>query len=108
MAGGENKRSKYRLPRLRKVAEILHERGVEPVSAICDVLPELDPSMRARTLLALTEFVHPKLGRVEVAGDPDSPLQHEHTHKLSDAAQRVIDELAGAGKAPRASETVPR
>lgn len=33
--------------------------------------------MRARTLLALSEFVHPKLGRVEQTGAQGGPLQHQ-------------------------------
>lgn len=61
---------------LRSVATVLQERGLDPIGAICDVLPELDPSMKVRTLLSLAEFVHPKLGRVEVAGDRDNPVQH--------------------------------
>jgi hypothetical protein len=61
---------------LRSVVTVLQERGLDPIAAICDVLPELDPSMKVRTLLSLAEFVHPKLGRVEVAGDQDAPVQH--------------------------------
>lgn len=40
--GTEDKRSANRKINLRSVAEILTERGLEPIGAICDVLPELD------------------------------------------------------------------
>lgn len=68
MSGSEPKSSTRKL-RLREVAEILHERGVEPIAAICDVLPELQPAFRAKTLLSLAEFIYPKLGRTEHVGD---------------------------------------
>ena len=74
--GTPDRRSVNKRINLRSVAAVLQERGLEPIAAICDVLPELDPSMRARTLLSLAEFVHPKLGRVEVAGDQDAPVHH--------------------------------
>ena len=74
--GTEDKRKANKKINLRSVAEVLQARGLEPIAAICDVLPELDPAMKARTLLSLAEFVHPKLGRVEVAGDQDNPVQH--------------------------------
>ena len=74
--GTESKRLATRKIRLRNVAEILAERGLEPIGAICDALPELDASMRVRTLLALTEFVHPKLGRVEQTGPGGGAIQH--------------------------------
>jgi hypothetical protein len=62
--------------RLRQVAEVLADRGLEPIDAICDVLPELDAGMRVKTLLSLAEFVHPKLGRVEVTGQDGGPMEH--------------------------------
>ena len=74
--GTEDKRKVNKRINLRSVAAVLEERGLDPIGAICDVLPELDPSMKVRTLLSLAEFVHPKLGRVEVAGDRDNPVQH--------------------------------
>lgn len=74
--GTEDKRKVNKKIKLRRVAEVLEARGLDPIGAICDVLPELDPSMKVRTLLSLAEFVHPKLGRVEVAGDQDNPVQH--------------------------------
>lgn len=74
--GTEDKRKANKKINLRSVSAVLQERGLEPISAICDILPELDPSMKVRTLLSIAEFVHPKLGRVEVAGDQDAPVQH--------------------------------
>lgn len=67
MTGGEPRHSARKL-RLRDVAEILNEKGVEPIAAICDVLPELRADMRVKTLLSLAEFIHPKLGRTEHVG----------------------------------------
>lgn len=72
---GSSERLRTRKVRLRQVFEILEERGVEPIGAICDVLPELDPSMRARTLLSLSEFVYPKLGRTEVTGKDGGAIE---------------------------------
>lgn len=74
--GVEDKRKANKKINLRRVSEVLEERGLEPIGAICDILPELDPAMKVRTLLSIAEFVHPKLGRVEVAGDAESPVQH--------------------------------
>jgi|GEM_PF-4435430 len=74
--GTENKLTANRKLRLRQVAEVLAERGLEPIAAICDVLPELEPSMKVKTLLSLAEFVHPKLGRVEVTGEDGGAVQH--------------------------------
>ena len=62
--------------RLRHVAEVLADRGLEPIDAICDALPDLDVAMRVKTLLSLAEFVHPKLGRVEVTGEDGGAVQH--------------------------------
>lgn len=73
--GTEDKRIANRKLRLRDVAEILEERGVEPIGAICDVLPELDAFMRVKTLLSLAEFVHPKLGRTVVTGANGGPIE---------------------------------
>ena len=74
--GHENKQTARRKIRLREVAAVLEERGLEPIGAICDVLPELDPSMKVRTLLALAEFVHPKQARTVVTGPDNGPIQH--------------------------------
>lgn len=75
-AGTEDKRTANRKLRLRDVAEILEERGVEPIGAICDALPELDSMMRVKTLLSLAEFVHPKLGRTVVTGADGGDIKH--------------------------------
>lgn len=75
-SGRPNSRTANKKINLRRVAEVLEDRGLDPIGSICDILPELDPSMKVRTLLSLAEFVHPKLGRVEVAGDQDKPVQH--------------------------------
>ena len=71
---GSSERMRKRKIRIREVIDILNERGVEPIGAICDVLPQLDASMQARTLLSLAEFVYPKLGRTVIAGDPENPV----------------------------------
>lgn len=60
--------------KLKEVAAILQERGLEPIGAICDVLDDLQPALKAKTLLSLAEFVYPKLGRTVIAGDPDAPV----------------------------------
>lgn len=72
---GPSEHLRTRKIKLREVAEVLEERGLEPIGAICDVLPNLDYSMQARTLLALAEFVHPKLGRTEVTGKGGGPVE---------------------------------
>ncbi len=72
---GSSKQMRDRKLRLRNVADILQQRGIEPIGAICDVLPSLDPSMQVKTLLSLTEFVYPKLGRTEVTGADGGPVQ---------------------------------
>ena len=71
----DQRKAKKRIS-LRSVSAILSERGLEPIGAICDVLPNLDPSMQARTLLALAEFVHPKLGRTVVTGADGGDVKH--------------------------------
>jgi hypothetical protein len=81
-AGSEDKRTANRKLRLRDVAEILEERGLEPIGAICDVLPELDPGMRVKTLLSLAEFVHPKLGRTVITGPNGGAIEHVHRVEL--------------------------
>lgn len=75
-AGHPDKRKVNKRISLKRVAQTLEERGLDPIGSIIDILPQLDPSMKARTLLSIAEFVHPKLGRMEVAGDPDKPVQH--------------------------------
>ncbi len=55
---GSSENLRKRKVRLREVIDILNERGVEPIGAICDVLPQLDPSLQARTLLSLAEFTN--------------------------------------------------
>jgi hypothetical protein len=72
---GSSENLRKRKVRLREVIDILNERGVEPIGAICDVLPQLDPSLQARTLLSLAEFVYPKLGRTEYVGEGGGPIQ---------------------------------
>ncbi len=74
--GTENKQLANKRINLRRVAAILQERGLEPIGAICDVLPELDAAMKVRTLLSLAEFCHPKLARTEVTGEEGGPIQH--------------------------------
>ena len=74
--GHEDKRKANKKINLRSVAEVLAARGLDPIESICDVLPQLDPSMQARTLLSLAEFVHPKLGRTEVTGLGGGAVQH--------------------------------
>jgi hypothetical protein len=71
---GSSEHLRKRKVRLREVIDILNERGVEPIGAICDVLPQLDPSLQARTLLSLAEFIYPKLGRTVISGDPENPV----------------------------------
>jgi uncharacterized protein (UPF0297 family) len=63
------RRRPLRKLRMREVIEVLQERGLEPVGALVDVLPELDPAMRARTLLGLMEYVYPKQARIEHIGE---------------------------------------
>lgn len=75
------KRMKTRKIKLREVIDILQERGVEPIGALCDVLPNLDFAMQARTLLSLSEFVYPKLGRTVVVGHDGGAIHH--TFKLN-------------------------
>ena len=77
--GTENKLKANKRINLRRVSHILEERGLEPIGAICDVLPELDAAMKVRTLLSLAEFVHPKLGRIEHSGEDGGPVQHSLT-----------------------------
>ena len=74
--GHEDKRKANKKINLRSVSETLAARGLDPIESICDVLPQLEPSMQARTLLSLAEFVHPKLGRTEVTGAGGGAVQH--------------------------------
>lgn len=41
----------------------------------------------------------PDLSAVTVSGDPENPLEHEHTHNLSESASELLRDIAGARKA---------
>lgn len=72
---GSSQRTEGRKLRLRDVSAVLIDRGLDPIEAICDVLPQLTPSMQAKTLLSLAEFVHPKLARTELTGEGGGPVR---------------------------------
>jgi hypothetical protein len=71
----EGKKAQGKKINIRRVAAILQERGIEPIGEICDVLPLLDSSLKAKTLLSLAEFVYPKLGRTEITGADGGPVE---------------------------------
>ena len=54
---GSSEHLRKRKVRLREVIDILNERGVEPIGAICDVLPQLDPSCHDRKPAILTSDI---------------------------------------------------
>lgn len=66
-----------------------------------------DPAKALDCLVKLAEFAAPKLGRVVVAGDPENPIEHEHTTKLPESIANALDAIAGAAKAAGTAKVVP-
>lgn len=65
---------------LKAVAEVLAEKGLDPVSALVDIVKsgKLDLEVQVRVLSTLTEYVHSKKKSVEITGADGGAIQVEN------------------------------
>ena len=77
---------------LRKVAEVLTEYGMDPTVEILNVLPELDPDLKAKVMLDLLQYCQPKLKSVEmrVDGTVTSMTPAEREARLIELQKKVF------------------
>lgn len=72
-----------------------------------DRVAEDNPAKAFELFQSVVEYHVPKLARTIVEGG-DTPLKHDHTVGLSEAAQRALDVVAGIATDGSDAEAVPR
>lgn len=81
----------------QKLVEVLRELNVNPVRAVCELMPKLEYAKQADVYLKLMEYIYPKRRAEDAAGDPgDAPIAGaavvftlEETQALISAARGV-------------------
>jgi hypothetical protein len=64
-AGVVNKKTQMR--------EALEDLGVDPLKALIDLIPQLEPDEQAQHFKDLLAYLYPKRKAIELSQDPDSP-----------------------------------
>jgi hypothetical protein len=81
--GTPNKRSS-------ELKQALEDNGIDPVSVITDVLPELTPKEKLNAMLSLMPYIYPKRKPIEISFTPPPEKPNQETNSSPESLREAL------------------